>query len=103
MQYSTSGGGSQQRDSKPPESPAEEPKIGNEPQSGADYLLQRFLGSGSVQAMRKALAAFSTANEDDDTYSHSQLGKLQQQPSLTARLKASLFGTDLGAASTFSV
>ena len=68
-----------------------------EPQSGSDYLLQRFLGSESIQAMRKALSTFGANKERDETDSQLLQGDQRHQPSLTVRLRASLFGTDLGA------
>ena len=64
----------------------------------ADYLLRRFLGSEGIQAMRTALSGFAAnQHQDDRAEAYSKDGELQHQSSLTVRLRARLFGTDLSA------
>ena len=72
------------------------PETAKEPQPGRDYLLQRFLGSDNMQAMRRALTTFGASKDRHEADSQLLQGE-QHEPSLTARLRASLFGTDLGA------
>ena len=64
----------------------------------ADYLLQRFLGSDGAQVTRTALGGFAAQHHQDDQAEGDPVGEVQNQPSLTVRLRARLLGTNLGAA-----
>ena len=74
-----------------------EPVADGKQTPAADYLLQRFLGYESVQAMRRALSGFPADHQDDQAETYSSDGELRHQPSLTMHLRAKPFGTDLGA------
>ena len=77
-------------------------------QSGSDYLLQRFLGPESVQAMRKALGRFGTdkqgdQNQQDQSASMAEISDVDHQlvsnaaqASLTALFRASQVGKQSG-------